>query len=278
MKDRYDIIVVGGGPAGSTAARVAAENGASVLLLEKDREIGVPVRCAEAVGEKGIKKVVELRDEWIANKIEAIRLVAPNGSVVKVSHEDVGFVLDRKKFDYDLAEMAAIAGAEVVTKAYVYDLLKENGYIAGVRVKHLGEDFEIRAKVVLGADGVESRVGRWAGLKTSLNLKDIETCAQMTVTNLNIERQYCDFYFTDKGAPGGYLWVFPKNENNPFEVVNGLILLPSELESGSLDTWIENTRIEGRELMQSGAPWNTNMPLDAKLGICALAEYHLRNS
>lgn len=213
MKDRYDIIVVGGGPAGSTAARVAAENGASVLLLEKDREIGVPVRCAEAVGEKGIKKVVELRDEWIANKIEAIRLVAPNGSVVKVSHEDVGFVLDRKKFDYDLAEMAAIAGAEVVTKAYVYDLLKENGYIAGVRVKHLGEDFEIRAKVVLGADGVESRVGRWAGLKTSLNLKDIETCAQMTVTNLNIERQYCDFYFTDKGAPGGYLWVFPKNEN-----------------------------------------------------------------
>ena len=55
MKNKYDVIVVGAGPAGSTAARFATEAGASVLLLEKDREIGLPVRCAEGVGEKGIE-------------------------------------------------------------------------------------------------------------------------------------------------------------------------------------------------------------------------------
>jgi len=213
MKNSYDVIVVGAGPAGSTAARFAAEGGAKVLMLEKDREVGIPVRCAEAVGEKGIKKIIELKDEWIANHIEAVRLVAPDSTVVKVHHEDVGFVLDRKRFDYDLAKMAASSGVEVKTKAYVYGLLKENGAVTGVKVKHLGKDYEIRSKIVIGADGVESRVGRWAGLRTHLKLQDIETCAQMTVSNIKIERQYCDFYFSYEIAPGGYLWVFPKNEN-----------------------------------------------------------------
>lgn len=213
MKKAYDVIVVGAGPAGSTAARIAAENGASVLMLEKDREIGIPVRCAEAVGEKGIRKVVELKEEWIANKIEAVRLIAPDGSMVKVHHEDVGFVLDRKKFDYDLAQMAANRGVEVLTKAYVFDLIKENNTITGVKFKHLNQQFSVNSKIVIGADGVESRVGRWAGLKTNLKLKDIETCAQFTAANLKIDRRYCDFYFSEQIAPGGYLWIFPKNDS-----------------------------------------------------------------
>jgi digeranylgeranylglycerophospholipid reductase len=213
MKDKYDVIVVGGGPVGSTAARLAAEGGSDVLLLEKDREIGIPVRCGEAVGEKGFSKIVDLKKEWIANHIKALRLVAPDGTIVKIHHEDVGFILDRKRFDYDLAMEAASAGVDVLTKAYVYDLLTDNGAVTGVKVKHLGKQYNICSKVVIGADGVESRVGRWAGLKTNLKLKDIETCVQMTVTNININRDYCDFYFSKKIAPGGYLWVFPKNEN-----------------------------------------------------------------
>ena len=213
MNEFYDIVVVGAGPAGSTAARVAAQYGAKVLLLEKDREIGIPVRCGEAVGEKGLKQVLEPKAEWIANKIDAVRLVAPDGTFVKVHHEEIGFILDRKRFDYDLAMMAAYQGVKIVTKAYVYGLAKEDNSIAGVKVNHLGSQYQIRSKIVIGADGVESRVGRWAGIKTHLRLKDIETCVQMTVSNISIERSYCDFYFSEKIAPGGYLWVFPKNEH-----------------------------------------------------------------
>jgi len=213
MKDNYDVIVVGGGPAGSTAARLAAEGGAKVLLLEKDREIGIPVRCGEAVGEKGIDKVVKLKKEWVANHIKAVRLVAPNGTIVKVHHDDVGYILDRKRFDHDLAMEAASSGAKVVTKAYVYGLLTENGTATGVQLQYLGKKYNIRSKIVIAADGVESRVGRWAGLKTNLKLKDIETCVQMTVTNIDINHNYCDFYFSFDVAPGGYLWVFPKNKN-----------------------------------------------------------------
>jgi digeranylgeranylglycerophospholipid reductase len=213
MNEFYDIVIVGAGPAGSTAARVAAQKGAKVLLLEKDREIGIPVRCGEAVGEKGLKRVLEPRPEWIANKIEAVRLVAPDGTIVKIHHEDIGFILDRKRFDYDLAMMAAQQGVKVVTKAYAYGLLNENGTITGVKVLHLGNHYQIKAKIVIGADGVESRVGRWAGLKTNVKLKDMETCVQMTVSNIKLERSYCDFYFSNQLAPGGYLWVFPKDEH-----------------------------------------------------------------
>jgi len=214
MKQFYDVIVVGAGPAGSTAARVAAENGATVLMLEKDREVGIPVRCAEAVGERGILKVVKIKPEWISTKIKAVRLFAPNGAMISVQHDDIGYVLDRKRFDYDLAMMAAKQGVDVMTRAYAYGLLEKDGFVAGVKFRHLNYDYQIGAKLVVGADGLESRVGRWAGLKTHLKLQDIETCAQMTLTNLDLSSSHCDFYFSKQWAPGGYVWVFPKNKNS----------------------------------------------------------------
>lgn len=212
MKDRYDVIVVGAGPAGATAARLAAEGGASVLLLEKDRDIGLPVRCAEGVGDKGLRSVVPIQERWISNVIKGVIFSAPNGELVTVDSNEIGYVLNRKVFDYDLAEMAARAGAIVQTRAYVYGLLQENSAVTGVRVNHLGRDYQIAAKIVIGADGVESRVGRWAGLKTVVKMHDIETCVQVVAANIPIDENYCYFYFAKHIAPGGYLWIFPKGK------------------------------------------------------------------
>lgn len=214
MHTEYDCIVVGAGPGGSWAAKSAAENGLKTLLLEKDREIGAPVRCAEGVGEAGLKSVVEPQERWIANVLTGAVLVAPNGQEVVVEgNGERGLVLDRKIFDYDLAVMAAAKGAEIKTKAYVFDLLKENGHVCGVKYKHLGKDFEARSRVVVGADGVESRIGRFAGLRTALKLKDMESCMQVTLANIKIDPRFIYVYFGRQIAPGGYFWIFPKNEN-----------------------------------------------------------------
>ena len=210
MNSSYDIVIVGAGPTGSTAARFAAKNGAKVLLLEKDREIGIPVRCAEGVGEKGILTVVDLEPSWIAKKITGITLNSPSGQTVQIDSNEVGYILDRKRFDYDLAQIAAKEGADVLTKAYVYDLLFDNGTVCGCKVEHLGEKYEIKAKIVIGADGLESRVGRWAGLKTSTSMADMETCAQVTAQNIDVNDNYCHMYFGKDMAPGGYIWIFPK--------------------------------------------------------------------
>ena len=214
MRRLYDCVVVGGGPGGAWAAKYVAESGARVLLLEKDREIGTPVRCAEAVGAAGLKAVVEPKSRWISNTITGVVLVSPDGrEVVVESQEEQGYMLDRKIFDYELVQMAAAKGVEVLTKAYVHGVVKPNGRVQGVRFNHLGDNHEISAQIVIGADGVESRVGRWGGLRTNIKMRDMESCLQMTLTNIDVDPGYIYFYFGKSVAPGGYLWVFPKNRN-----------------------------------------------------------------
>lgn len=213
MKDSYDVIVVGAGPAGSTAARYAAAGGASVLLLEKDRDVGYPVRCGEAVSHEGVVQFIEPDPKWIAATVSKFRIVVPNGNSIIPRLDGIGYVLERRIFDYELAKVAAREGAEVVTKAYVYDLIKPNGKVEGVRALIKDQKVDIRAKAVIGADGVESRVGKWAGIDTTCHIRDMESCAQVTLSGVHVDEGILDFYFGDEIAPGGYLWVFPKGKD-----------------------------------------------------------------
>ncbi len=210
MNVDYDIIVVGAGPAGSTAARYAAAAGAKVLMLEKDRDVGYPVRCGEAVSHEGVAQFIKPDPKWIASTVSKFRLIAPNGKSVLPKLDGGGYVLERRIFDYELAKLAANAGAEVITKAYVYDLLREDGKITGVQTLIKDKKVDIRAKVIIGADGVESRVGKWGGMDTTCHIRDMESCAQMTLSGIEVDPDVLDFYFGDEVSPGGYLWVFPK--------------------------------------------------------------------
>lgn len=214
MNTSYDIIVVGAGPAGSTAARFAAEGGASVLMLEKDRDVGYPVRCGEAVSHEGVVQFIEPDNRWIAARVDRFRLISPSGKSVVPRLDGLAYVLERRIFDYELAKLAVRKGAEVITKAYVYDLIKHDGVVQGVRAVIKDRKVEIRGKVVIGADGVESRVGKWAGIDTTTHIRDMESCAQFTLSGVKVEEGILDFYFGGNVAPGGYLWVFPKGNDS----------------------------------------------------------------
>lgn len=214
LQKEYDIIIVGGGPSGSMAAKYAAMNGVSVLVLEKDRDIGYPVRCGEAVHKEGLEEFIEIDPKWIASTISNFRLVSPDGTEVKLNFNRTGYIVERKLFDYALSIEASKYGAEFLTRAYVYDLIWDDGKVAGVKFEQDGESKEIKSKVVIGADGVESRVGRWAGMKSFTKFRDMECCVQITATNLpDLDTSSCYFYFGENVAPGGYLWVFPKGKN-----------------------------------------------------------------
>ena len=211
MKLNYDVVVVGGGPAGSMAAWESAKRGMSVCIFEKDREIGSPVRCGEAAGESGLKQLVDINDTWIAERITGAKLCSPSGKFINIEFAtETGYILNRKIFDYDLSRYAANAGSEVYTKAYVKDVLKDDGGVNGVIIDYLGKEYKIQAKIVIGADGLTSRIGRSAGIKTQVKMKDMESAFQYSVSNIEVEPNKMIMYVGKKYAPGGYLWVFPK--------------------------------------------------------------------
>ena len=214
MKDSYDVIIVGGGPTGSMAGIEIAKSGLSVCILEKTRDIGYPVRCGEAVGHSGLIQFMEPKPNWIASKIMSIQLISPSEKKVSINFKkETGYILNRRVFDYDLSQIAVSHGAEVYTKAYVKDLIIKNGYIKGVKVDLLDQTKELSAKIVIGADGIDSRVGRWAGIRTNVKMKDMESCFQYTVSNVDIDDEAMVMHVGSNFAPGGYLWIFPKGKN-----------------------------------------------------------------
>ncbi|MGA9138997.1 MAG: NAD(P)/FAD-dependent oxidoreductase [Methanocella sp.] len=211
-KDSYDVIVTGGGPAGSITAKEAADRGLDVLLIEKRQEIGEPIRCAEGITADGLREFMEPDPGWISGRIRKARFFSPSVSLEFCDDSDAAYVLERRIFDRDLARMAAGAGADVFTKTQATGLIIENGRTCGIRGKLRGEDFEARAKVVVGADGVESRVGRWAGIDTCLKVKDIGSCAQFRLAGIDLEPDSCEIYYNRGWAPGGYVYIFPKGD------------------------------------------------------------------
>lgn len=248
MVERYDVVVVGAGPAGSVTARYAAAGGARTLLVEKRQEIGSPVRCGEGIARHFLHECdIPVDKKWVAQEVSGAKIVSPNGSSFKIDERyagnEVGLVLERDAFDKALAKDAAKAGADIWVKTTAVGLLRDDGKVTGVRVKRLNEEFNLEAGCVVGADGFESQVGRWAGLKTLLKAGDITGTLQYRLTNIDPDADfphYCEFYLGNEVAPCGYIWVFPKDEMTA-NVGIGLSLtkLRNKMDiKGFLDRWI----------------------------------------
>jgi len=214
-EEKHDLVVVGAGPAGSVTAKKAAQQGLDVLLIERNQEIGVPVKCAEGVS-KEIERFVALDKTWICAEVKGANIYAPDGTKVVLSGtkmEEVGYVLERRLFDKFLAHEAARAGAEIRLKTEAYGIIEDDGNTRGVYVRSRGEDIRIYADIVVGADGVESRVGRWAGINTRLHPADVSICAEFLMCDIDLNNDYSEFFLGSTIAPKGYAWIFPKGED-----------------------------------------------------------------
>ncbi|MEM3518995.1 MAG: NAD(P)/FAD-dependent oxidoreductase [Candidatus Hadarchaeales archaeon] len=214
----YDVVVVGAGPAGSTAAYAAVKNGASVLMIDRRRELGVPVQCGEALAEDVLKELKIKPDEiWAVNRTRAVKIVSPGGIEIKIAERaggKVGYLLNRKQFDKFLALRAVEAGADMMVGTYVNGIIFKDRKPAGVRGAGIHGKIEVGAKVIIAADGVGSRVARWAGINTTVRPSDIETCAQFQMVDVDLESpELLEFYLGSRISPGGYAWVFPKGED-----------------------------------------------------------------
>ena len=207
-----DVVVVGAGPAGCLAAKTAASKGVHVILLEEHTEIGAPVHCAEGISLNGIRAAgLEPIKPIVSQELPRAKVFAPNRSYVNLkSPSETGYTLNRDVFDKALGDRAVKAGAELLTSTKAMNVLKDNGKIVGVRAEQKGEPLEIRAKVVVGADGCSSIIRRSAGL--SRWYSDVGICVQYQLGGLHLDDpEMAELYIGSNYAPGGYAWVFPKS-------------------------------------------------------------------
>lgn len=216
MKSEYDLIVVGAGPAGSSVARFAAEKGVSVLLVEKRNEIGSPKRCGEGLSIHAMESVgLKPEPEWARQAIYGACIYSPSGKKVEARYKKpMGYTIERKQFDKHLAFIAARAGAEVIAGARVISLLKDNSKITGAEIKYQDKVFKVKSKILVAADGVESKIARFAGIDSTNRLSEICVGIQFEMGNIKFsDPTMLEFYMGKEIAPGGYIWIFPKGKD-----------------------------------------------------------------
>jgi digeranylgeranylglycerophospholipid reductase len=124
----------------------------------------------------------------------------------------VGYILDRKVFDRELVWQAAMAGADVFVKTRAVAPILDDGRVRGATVAFCGEERKVAADVVIAADGIESKFARWCGLDTTVPMRELMSCAQYVLTDIDIDPHVTVFYFGNRIAPEGYTWIFPKGE------------------------------------------------------------------
>ncbi len=199
---KYDVIVVGGGPAGAITAKYAARNGAKTLLIEEHASFGAPVQCTGLISTKALNECDIEEKNFILGKIKGAMVYSPNGVMVHIRGKDTkAYVIDRKIFDRALAESAADAGVDILLKTRFTDL-----HEGKISVISDGNKKDIEGDIIIGADGIQSGVGRAAGLPR---------CAKV-LSGIQFEAPYspedpeCVEIFTgNEIAPGFFGWAVP---------------------------------------------------------------------
>ncbi len=276
----YDLIVVGGGPAGATAALYARRHGLKTLLLDRARFPRDKI-CGDALSGKA---VTVLRDLGLVNKVSdlpgavvhTVTFGSPDHTEAAVdltrsNRRDLltGFVIRRHIFDAFLFREARNVADTCIESFNVRDLIVENGQVCGVRGKQAGrpETVDFRGRIVLGADGFNSIVARKTGLYKHEPRHWIVAlrCYYQNVRGLTDQ---IELHYVDAVIPG-YFWIFPL-ENGCANVGIGMVhkyLKRQDVDLKiALDQTIHSPYFRGRfaDAAPLEAPVGWNLPVGSK--------------
>jgi len=248
---RCDVLVVGGGAAGSSAARSSALNGINTLIIEKNSDT-IKQACAEALTCSNIPfmpfKIPKTQLKW---KIDGMKLYADGLSITRKGGLWEGYSIERKEFNPWITNQALEAGATILTDTELIDLESDtDNQVSKVVAKMNGEELEIIPKVIIAADGANSTVAN------SLNLKKERKCSYAYITsyeisNVEIENPHLEQIFFDDFTPKGFAYIFPKSKNRA-NIGVGSVLLKDNTEKffeKFMDFDIVNKQLDGGKIL-----------------------------
>ena len=206
----YDLIVVGAGPAGSSAAYQASKNGVKVALLEKEESIAETVRTSGVTWIQNIKEF-KIPDDCY-NPIKNYSFCSPNNEVTISDSIPQAAVLDVRKTYRWLAQQAEDEGTDIFVKTTVKDVIKNNnGDIAGVIANSPEGDVSFFGKIIIDASGFGSVVCKSMGFVTQW--KRFGAGAEYEVKAENVDPQTWWLMVGQKYSPAGYAWIFPLSKD-----------------------------------------------------------------
>jgi digeranylgeranylglycerophospholipid reductase len=208
-EEKFDIAVVGGGPAGLSAAYAAAMGGAKVILFEKDESIAHSIRTS------GVTWISEMERLGIPSKfynpIHNYRFISPSNDVLITGDISKSCVLDIRATYQHLAFLAAKEGVQIMVKSNVIGVIKDGHRIAGIKANTPQGKLTVRSTLVIDASGFSTSVGRKAGV-----------VGQWTRYGVGAEYEcYCEgidsttwvLMVGQKYSDAGYAWLFPLSPN-----------------------------------------------------------------
>jgi digeranylgeranylglycerophospholipid reductase len=207
---KYDIAIVGGGPAGLSAAYSASRNGAKVVLFEKDPSFGHNVRTS------GVSWVKEIEQFGIPkefyNPIKNFSFISPNNEISIAGHEYTACVLDVKKVYQFLAIKAAKEGAELFVRSNVFDIKKNlEGKISGLKVSTPKGIVEVESTLIIDGSGFNSFISRKMGYVPLWQRYGVGAEYECYCDKINQETLF--LLVGQKYSNAGYAWIFPLSDN-----------------------------------------------------------------
>jgi len=213
MALKCDVLVVGSGPAGSSAARAAAKSGTKTVFIDRKEEIGVPVQCAEAIGKYLFPFLpFKIPEEQLIWKTEGMIFYADDINIERRGSFWDAYAVNRKDFDTWLANSAVKEGAELLTSAELVDMDIKNEYeVKSAVIKTSDGEIVIEPKVIIAADGIDSTMLKLLGFK--IKKGNIGEVFGFELKNLSIDNPNFEHLFIGDFAPGGYAYIFPKSKH-----------------------------------------------------------------
>ncbi|MFB5623218.1 MAG: NAD(P)/FAD-dependent oxidoreductase, partial [Nitrosarchaeum sp.] len=210
IEHHYDLVIVGGGPAGSSVAYEASKNGIKVALLEKEETIAQSVRTSGVTWIQNIKEFGI--PDYCYNPIKNYSFCSPNNEVTIKDEIAHAAVLDVRKTYQWLAEQAKKEGTDIFLKTNIKDVIKnDKGDIVGVSGTSKDGNITFHAKIIVDASGFSSTVSKAMGFVTQW--ERFGAGAEYEVEAENVDQETWWLMVGQKYSPAGYAWIFPVGKN-----------------------------------------------------------------